>query len=136
MLKHQCLSLCKKLSFQATIQDPFCLLLLVTAAPRAPRQGPDGLEGWVAPAHAPPAPSLLINAPATGDCETRINTAALNLLPVLVALSQPLLHSHWGLEGQWADVLPPPARWGCSQRISSKPGKAPRNVQPLQADAL
>lgn len=111
-------------------------MLLVTAAPRAPRQGPDGLEGRVAPAHSPSAPSLLINAPATGDCETRINVAALNLLPVLVALSQPLLQGHWGLEGQRADILPPPARWGCSQRISSKPGEAPRNVQPLQADAL
>ena len=81
--------------------------------------------GRVAPAHAPPAPSLLINAPATGDCETRINTAALNLMPALVALSQPLLQGHWGLEGQWADVLPPPARWGCSQRVSSKPATLP-----------
>lgn len=92
--------------------------------------------GRVAPAHAPPEPSLLINAPATGDRETRINTAALNLLPALVALSQPLLQGHWGLEGQRADVFPPPARWGRSQRIFSKPAEAPRNMQPLQADAL
>lgn len=97
---------------------PFVFCFLSQLPPGLP--GRD-LMGRVAPAHAPPAPSLLINAPATGDRETRINTAALNLLPALVALSQPLLQGHWGLEGQWADVLPLPARWGCSQRVSSKP---------------
>ena len=66
-VKHPRLSLYTKLDIQATIQDHFCLLLLVTAAPSDPRQGPDGLEGQVAPAPAPPEPRLLSNAPATGD---------------------------------------------------------------------